>query len=635
MSKGGWGNLPKEILCMVFNYLENQVMVSASPMKYMGFPCAKSISQCQLTCKNWSTLAQSKLYKCVFFKSPIQLDLMIRLCSHIKGLVYHIRLTKGYDSFFPSLIKIALHFTELKSLYHDYNLGERIDKYHHSNLNERNKPFYHYSEPTKGDIWQVVKSEWSKGRFSKLQVIPFTCSATVDDIVEYNDITWCLRKNLRELKVYDMAWDFQRELHEFDVYDFNPVSTQNTERLSHFTSLDAVYFHLCAFNNVYTIDQQLKKAGSLRSVNVTSNESYYKSLQINPHIHVLSQVRQLDISGFKFDCDIYPYVMQVFPKLDRISLATRDFEDNGIMLALSTEVTIQFLEYLLRIPFFYVKYMPMENLEQALMGFCYQKRMVKRLDITYFQNNRAIHSPSYLSMWNNVNDEICMEVSYAREIPTAMFPRIGMIEHNGDDLRCIRMSMGFKFSDIELLVNQEDRDNLSRILCQCPNLQSIFIVRTMLRTFGSSLQEKKISFFQKIELKDSLVYSSFLSDMSFHLPVIHWFHMSGCLFAGEAENNATINMPHTKFTNISFSKYNRIHTWYLKLTTIENNSTRWFVNEKRHHNTCSENEYQNSLEDKKTISVFIRCSNKFTIGNNCFELFSYRDFLMFTFFSFL
>lgn len=200
-----------------------------------------------------------------------------------------------------------------------------------------------------------------------------------------------------------------------------------------------------------------------------------------------------------------------------------------------------------------------------------------------------------------------------------------MIEKNVDNVQCIRMLMGFDIDipdNVNLLVNQEDDDRLSNIFSKCPNLKVIYIASTILRTFGTSLQEKKIPFIEKVDLNSSLVYGSFLFDMSFHFPFIDQFEINLCRFDGETKDNVTINMPDTKFTNITYGDFTEINKLYLKLITIENNTTSWFVGNIDGSNTCTENEYQNSLQDRKSLSLFIQCKqvNTFAFRSEEFDL---------------
>ncbi|GAA5804843.1 hypothetical protein HPULCUR_010351 [Helicostylum pulchrum] len=183
--------------------------------------------------------------------------------------------------------KIALHFTQLKSVSYNSDLED--------------------------EIWTVIENEWSRGRFSKLQVTPFDMIfPKYNGIVQYNAIAWSLRNNLRELSVYDV----------------HPAPTQKTEILSHFTTLDTIYFKFRDFKNLYTIDQRIKKMRYVRSIDVdcfwSTNDTYHTPIQIKPAVHILPQIKQLDIRRFLYDSDIYPYIMEMFSGLDRINLLVKD-----------------------------------------------------------------------------------------------------------------------------------------------------------------------------------------------------------------------------------------------------------------------------------------------------------------------
>ncbi|GAA5800638.1 hypothetical protein HPULCUR_006074 [Helicostylum pulchrum] len=145
-------------------------------------------------------------------------------------------------------------------------------------------------------------------------------------------------------------------------------------------------------------------------------------------------------------------------------------------------------------------------------------------------------------------------------------PRIGMIEHNGDNFQCINMDMCFDFDAINFLVWNSTEDDLSSILSKCLNVKNISVIHTLLRKFGTGLQEQKIPFIQILKLDRLLVYDSFLRDMSFHLPFIDEFVAINCRVDGENKKNVTIDMPHTKFTEIVYySDSVDVSKWYLKL----------------------------------------------------------------------
>ncbi|KAI9262896.1 hypothetical protein EDC94DRAFT_659200 [Helicostylum pulchrum] len=585
MSKDGWKDLPTDLLRIIFHYLEKQAKVDTYPISYIGFR-SPNLLQCQLTCKNWSFLAESKLYNYIICKDPRNFELLLDSCSRNKDLVHYITFRYSVNDATQDIVistfrKIALYFTELKAVYHYFRFVD--------------------------EIWKLVKTERSKGQFGKLQVIPFKWSPDYDDIVQYNDMAWGLKNSLRELKIYDV----------------NPAPVENTERLSHFPAVDTFQFKLSDFNNVYSIDQQLKKSRSVRSVDVDSigfkNYTFYAPIRNSSSVNVLPYTRQLDIKKTLYDSKMFSYIMQVFPNLNKITLTP----NSKTMAPLSTEITIQFLRYLLRIRNISVTDIPLQNTDQVLMGFYDQKSIVNRLDIIYSQDKEGGFSNVSIDTHNSKS--IYINVKCLKESPKIILPRIGMIEKNVDNVQCIRMLMGFDIDipdNVDLLVNQEDDDRLSNIFSKCPNLKVIYIASTILRTFGTSLQEKKIPFIEKVDLNSSLVYGSFLFDMSFHFPFIDQFEINLCRFDGETKDNVTVNMPDTKFTNITYGDFTEINKLYLKLITIENNTTSWFVGNIDGSNTCTENEYQNSLQDRKSLSLFIQCKqvNTFAFRSEEFDL---------------
>ncbi|GAA5815464.1 hypothetical protein MFLAVUS_008976 [Mucor flavus] len=116
-------------------------------------------------------------------------------------------------------------------------------------------------------------------------------------------------------------------------------------------------------------------------------------------------------------------------------------------LTSSTEVAVQFLEHVLRIPYFRIDCIRVENLEQILMEFYDQKHMIKKL---YINSRRHIET-CYLSI--------------------------------ADNLQCIDTDMGFHFDDVKLLVNQEDNGSISSILSQLSRLEK-YLYQTYFVTYA-------------------------------------------------------------------------------------------------------------------------------------------------------
>ncbi|GAA5804844.1 hypothetical protein HPULCUR_010352 [Helicostylum pulchrum] len=216
---------------------------------------------------------------------------------------------------------------------------------------------------------------------------------------------------------------------------------------------------------------------------------------------------------------------------------------------------------------------------------------------------------SYLSVGADKKYEISICINYAKESSRLILPRIGMAEYNGDNFQDIKMDIGFDFDAIDLLVlSSTQEDNLPSILSKCINVKNISVTCTLLRSFDISLQLQNIPFVRRLELDRSLVYGSFLLDMSFHLPFIDEFVVNQCRFDGESKKNITIDISDTTFTKIVYNvDYDFLVKVYLKLTTLENNTTSCFVAKDHLFNTCTENEYQNSLQNTRILSLFIKC----------------------------
>ncbi|KAI9251258.1 hypothetical protein EDC94DRAFT_663299 [Helicostylum pulchrum] len=251
------------------------------------------------------------------------------------------------------------------------------------------------------------------------------------------------------------------------------------------------------------------------------NVTYHTPIQISTNAHVLPQIKRLEVLGL-CDDNICSYVVQVFPNLELINLSAMVIRNAITGSLLSTEVAIQFLKYVLRIPTFTVNYIRVKNLERVLMEFYDQKRMIKKLCIQFRQVDE-IRSSSEVSVKTYGKGEIHMCISYGKESTKIILSRIGIIEKNGDNFKCNNIDMGFDFDEIRLLDNRGDSDR------------------------------RKIPFIQKVALSYSLMEGSFLFDMSFHFPIIDRFVIDHCRF--DAENNTTCWFVHRGGVNDKCAEY--------------------------------------------------------------------------------
>lgn len=127
------------------------------------------------------------------------------------------------------------------------------------------------------------------------------------------------------------------------------------------------------------IDQNIKETRSVRTLDTSFVESRKGTdntmvkLKTNAHLFDDCMLKVFFRTTYK----IYLYIMQVFPKLKSVRLATRDITIARTVPSLSSEEAAEFLKYLLQIPHLYVICIPVESLEQVLMQFHHGKGILR------------------------------------------------------------------------------------------------------------------------------------------------------------------------------------------------------------------------------------------------------------------
>ncbi|GAA5800973.1 hypothetical protein HPULCUR_006413 [Helicostylum pulchrum] len=546
------------------------------------------IFQFQLTCKNWDSLARQKIYKHVKIKRIQQLESFIYTLknSDVGPLVKHIYLqrqlreTVTREKLVVYIRCIANFCTFLKS------------------LNMESGDFQ--------GIWNLIKDERLKGNFTKLQAIPFTKDKTNKHILDYNDTIFTLQQTLHELAVYN-----------------NSESLDET-KLRKFPNINTVFFKLGSYCEVATVNRYMKWLPSVTSIEVDFDNFKFYQNQVDHEfpIHISPQVKQLSIKYLLCKSMIYSYLMKAFPNLQDLRLKV--LINNYDKIAIPTNETVQFLEYLLSVPELYVSYIPVKNQNDVMLGLRSRNKNIKKLKIRYIH----ISSPrgtSYLTIKTcpNVKERTSIEVFYIDDIPSVL-PRIGLIEQSEKYLQYLDIDMGLELSAEKLIRRGLDYGvTLSNILQQSPNLRGICIRNTVLNVFGTHLQEDGIEICDYITLANSLIHSSFLPSLSSCASYIFRFRLKNCRFSDEAmRSTPDIDMSNTRFNNIVYDDYDKrlSRKAYLKLTKTINNTISWYLVQDDDVKTCTENDYENSLPDQEIISLSIRCRDVHKVRISLFKL---------------
>ncbi|GAA5814189.1 hypothetical protein MFLAVUS_007682 [Mucor flavus] len=584
----GWVYLPYDILEIIFRYLEQENRTSAHSTKSIKVQ-QSDIFQFQLTCKNWDSLARQNIHKHVKIKRIQQLESFISTLknSDVGPLVKHIYLqrqlreTVTREKLVVYIQCIANFCTFLKSL--DMESGDFQG------------------------IWKLIKDERLKGNFTRLQAIPFTKDKTNKHILDYNDTIFTLQQTIHELAVY------------------NNNEPLDETKLRKFPNIDTVFFKLGSYSEVTTINRYMKWLPSVTNIEVDFDNFKFYLDQVDPEFpkHVAPQVRQLSIKYLLCKSMIYSYLMNAFPNLQKLRLKV--LINNYDKIAIPTNETVRFLEYLLSVPELYVSYIPVKNQNDVMLGLRSRNKNIKKLKIRYI-NIPYSRGTSYLTIKTcpNAQERTSIEVFYIDDIPSVL-PRIGLIEQSEKYLQYLDIDMGLELSAVKLIRQGLDYGvTLSNILQQCPSLHGICIRNTVLNVFGAHLQcQDGIEICDYITLINSLIRSSFLPSLSSCASYISRFRLKNCRFSDEATHlTPYIDMANTKFHNIVYDNDDKklSRKAYLKLTKTINNTISWYLVQDDDVKTCAENDYENSLLNQEILSLSIRCKDVFKVRISLLKL---------------
>ncbi|KAI8088282.1 hypothetical protein BDF21DRAFT_460437 [Thamnidium elegans] len=575
-----WSFLPQDILEIIFQYLEQDFHISIHPTKSIKVQ-SNDTFQCQFTCKNWTSLAQRKIYKRVILKSIQQLKSFTHTLQNnsMGSLVEHIYLqpekkeTEIREALLIYIQIMATFCTFLKTLYMDSSDFQ--------------------------DIWKLIRDERSKGNFTRLQFIPFVKDQTNENILDYGDAAFSLQQTLRELAIYDKNISLDKS------------------KLWHFPNASTVFFKFDDPVDTRFINRHMKWLPSVTGAEIDFNNREPNQDQVNTEspIHISPHLKQLSVKTFFYSNVLSNYIMKAFPNLQKMIVKVEYI--CYYQAPMSTDEIVKFLEYLLDIPELSVSCIPVVNQNDVLLGLHGKSRHIKELKISYMGIPYFLGS-SYLNIATcpNVKEKIVISVIYKADIPP-LLPHIGLMEQSGKDLRYLEINMGLGlFGMISMKPDSENGVTFSGILQQCPHLLGICIQNAILNTFGSQLQlQDRIEIRDYITFNKSLIHSAFLQSLSFYVSYIFQFTLRGCRFMDEVTRGSIreINMANTEFYNIVYDDWALTDKVYLKLTKTINNTISWYMAQDYYINVCTEKDYEDSLQDQDILSLFIRCKDAFQV----------------------
>ncbi|KAG2228540.1 hypothetical protein INT48_005877 [Thamnidium elegans] len=446
-----WISLPTEILENIFRQFETKpVRIPETIANKQIQIFTKDVLQLQLTCKSWSSAAQSIIYRCAALRNVSKLDKFIRTLINSDTGVLVEKIYICFEADPPELLvspvtSIAQHCPNLKILCTNDFIVDIL--------------------------WEVIERERSRGFFTKLEVMPILNHYSNNDIsmVKYNAAAFRLRQTLREVVIYDM----------------NEVLYE--DRLLDFPNIDTVCFDFTKYNNIYTVDQQMKNHLSIEAVNICfeDNERYITVNDTHRNVisHACSQIKRLRVESPLFTRRLFSYIMQVFPNLQNIVLFQNRYRDDEILLPLAEAA--QLFYYLMKIRNADALFHFSGTQDDFMLHIYDQNNKIQHLCLRY--ESQDVSSSVDIRIKKLTKVKLCVELTSA-EGATATLPRTSLIEKSGCNLLYLDIDMTIK-EEIEMDRNGDI--TLFDILRHCSNLRGFSIVNTLLHNFGVGFQLKE------------------------------------------------------------------------------------------------------------------------------------------------
>ncbi|GAA5814190.1 hypothetical protein MFLAVUS_007683 [Mucor flavus] len=449
------------------------------------------------------------------------------------------------------------------------------------------------------EIWKLIKDERLKGNFTKLQVIPSVKDQTEENVLDYHDAAFSLQQTLRELAIYEKN-----------------VSLDKSKSWR-FPNVSFVFFKLDDLEDVRFINRHMKWLPSATEAEIYFDNCGSNLDQVNTELatRIFPQVKQLSVKKNFYSNRLSNYIMKAFPNLQKMVVNVKSVF--YYQVPMSTNEIVEFFEYILGIPELSVRYIPVGNQNDVMLGLNSKNRRIKKLKISYTYMS-YLSGYSYISVATcpNVKERIIFSIIYKANTPP-LLPHIGLIEQSGKDLQYLEIDMGLGiFGTISMKPDSDDGVTFSGILRQCPHLLGICIRNAILNTFGTHLQyQDRIEIRDYITFGNLLIHTSCLPSLSFYVPYISQFTLSRCRFMDEVIRGSIreINMASTEFYNIVYDDWESIDKVYLKVTKTINNTISWYMAQDYYINVCAEKDYEDSLPDKDVLSLFIRCKDVFQV----------------------
>lgn len=316
-------SLPFEILRHIFNCLEK-----------------KDLLNCQLTSKEWNEASAELLYSDVLVKTNDVSFKFVRAISNSPRLGRYLKKIRIYTLFKKP---------EMGTIWDEHNLLTALVQ-NCPNLSEIDGKLPDLT------FWTRILYFVTKGRLSRLQLLP---ESDTKNLESYICTALCFKPTLASLTINDIQTSFGPDLNKLAVYQ------ELLDEISEFTNLKTISIKYQSNNPLSYFDTLIEDCQQLKKFQINLYSSEVESAMIEPRTIINSRP---DIHEFHCNWEIIDresqlrYFMQKFTNLK--SLVISRFLT--VSKPCPTNTVIDFLHYVLEIPFFTVTLpLKMEDLTMA------------------------------------------------------------------------------------------------------------------------------------------------------------------------------------------------------------------------------------------------------------------------------
>lgn len=415
-----WGGLPIEILCCIFNQLNEPT----------------DLTMCLFACKNWHTATQGLIYNSVKLYSQKQIISFANCMTLARMEGGPCQMVKKI-SIFNNPELDSSHLSDILKSCHNIKTINTVD----------------FSP--RSTFFATIIQEHNQGKCPLLESIPFPLQTSGDTSI-YGQAAWNLRDRLLRLMISDSA----------DRYD----SLQGFPRLKYL---------LChVADNIYDIDTLIRTSRSLQSIEINQRNRITDSPSDDHLKTPCHYIKEFIGSGFILPSRrMLNYLMHVFPNLNYLNIffALNTLKSQlSVDNVLETDIAVEFLLHAYRnIRTFNLEQLYVSNITDVAHGFLdAAANFSGTLEVRY---ENDYNHPQHVSLTRRKFLVKCVQSLHT---PYSILPHREFIRRFGRNLTGVMLDFGDAYALYQGDENRVNRNDvhgycLDYVFKHCPNIQTL------------------------------------------------------------------------------------------------------------------------------------------------------------------